>query len=68
MNVREAATLIGCSQEHVRYLCREKRIKGATKKQSHPQGRFEFDIPLEGIKSYLQREIKVGWKRGRTRK
>lgn len=58
MTCNEAATIIGCSAIHVRYLCRKKLIKAKTQKLSND--RVEYRITLQEAERYRDNRPKRG--------
>lgn len=71
MTPREAAEVLGCDVDHVRWLIRHRKLKAKPQIVRDASGRVvfrQYSIHPNAVKQYANKPQTRGWPRGRKRK
>lgn len=67
MSPSEAAAVIGCTTNQVRYLIRTKKLKARKKPTADNQHGYVYEVDARSVKSYANKPQGKGYPRGQAR-
>lgn len=68
MFTNEAARILGCSNKHIGWLIRNKKLRAKKVKVPVNGGGYAWQLDKKAVMAYLKQTQTVGFPRGRKRK